>query len=383
MKYSKQAGMAFICASTVLFSTGSFAEESGFTASLKAAHTSDDNIFREASGTSDSFLNVSPDLSYTNAFGKHQFTLGYLGDYATYDKNTKENYSDHTVNGELLLDLSTSLNVNFKADYANLHESRGSSGVAASSALDITTLNKNSVFAGVTFGGQEAKMQLELDYEVINTDYTNNQQDSRDRRDDTVSTRLFYKVSAKTKAFVEAKQNNFNYLNSTKDSTEMVYHAGLSWQATAKTQGEIKVGSFDKNFDSASETDGEGTSIETNVTWSPKSYSNVTLGLTRTPQESAIAGDSFYTSNLLSLNWNHEFNPKFVLNLDANQGTDDYVSERKDVTTNTSLAMDYKFRRWLDFGLKLSNSKRTSTSSANEFTDNTVMFSATLLHSAK
>lgn len=384
MKYSKQAGMAFVCASTVLFSSASFAAEPGFTASVKATHTSDDNVFREKNGSSDSFFNVSPDLSYTNAFGKHQLTLGYLGDFATYDKYTKENYSDHTVDMDLLLDLSKQLNVNFKADYANLHESRGSSGVASNAALDVTTLNKNSVFAGVAFGREEAKMQLELDYKVINTDYTNNQQDSRDRRDDTISTRLFYKVGAKTKAFVEAKQNNFNYLSSasTLDSTEMLYLAGVRWAATAKTQGEIKVGSFDKKFDSATETDGSGTSYEANVTWSPKTYSNVTLALSRKPQESAV-GQSFYTSDLMSLNWNHEFNSKFAMIIDASRNEDDYAGARRDTTTNSALGVNYKFRRWLDFGLKLSNAKRTSNNSANEYTDNTVMVSATLLHDGK
>jgi len=385
MKYSKQAGMAFVCASTVLFSSASFAAEQGLTASVEAAHTSDDNIFRERNGSSDNFLTVAPDLSYTKAFGKHEFTVGYNGKYASYDKNTKENYTDHIVDADMLLDLSKQFNVNLKANYSTLHESRGQSGVSSDAALDVTTLDKNSVFAGVTFGRKEAKMQLELDYEVINTDYTNNNQDIRDRRDDTVSTRLFYNVGAKTKAFIEAKQTNFNYSSSSSalDSTEMLYHAGLRWQATAKTQGEVKLGSYDKDFDSATETDGDGTSYEASVTWSPKTYSNLTLTSARKPDESAIAGESFYTSTLTSLNWNHEFSKKITVILDASQSEDDYSNTRNDKTTNTGISVDYNFRRWLDFGLSFKNSKRTSNNSANDFTDNTVMFSATLLHDGK
>ena len=384
MKYSKQTGMAFVCASTVLFSSASFSAEQGLTASVKAALTSDDNVFRERNGSSDNFITVSPDLSYTKAFGKHQVTIGYNGAYASYDKNTKENYTDHTVDVDALLDLSKQFNVNFKADYANLHESRGQSGVASNAALDVTTLNKNSVFAGMTFGRKEAKMQVELDYGVINTDYTNNNQDIRDRRDDTVSTRLFYNVGAKTKAFVEAKQTNFNYTSSasTLDSTETFYLAGVRWQATAKTQGEVKLGSFDKKFDDGTETDGSGTSYEANATWSPKTYSNVTLALSRKPQESAT-GQSFYTADLMSLNWNHEFNPKFAVNLDVSRTEDDYSDARRDTTNNASVGVDYKFRRWLDFGLKYANAERSSNNSVNDYTDNTIMFSATLLHDGK
>jgi len=386
MKYStKQAGMTFVCASTVFFSSASFAVTQGLTTAVEAAYTSDDNVFREKNGTSDSFLTIAPDLSYTKAFGKHEFTAGYNGKYASYDKNTKENYTDHTVDVGMLLDLSKQFNVDLKADYSTLHESRGQSGVSANAALDVTTLDKNSVFAGMAFGRKEAKMQLELDYAVINTDYTNNNQDIRDRRDDTVSTRLFYNVGAKTKAFVETKQTNFNYSSSssTLDSTETLYHAGLRWQATAKTQGEVKVGSFDKDFDSATETDGDGTSYEASITWSPKTYSNLTLTSSRKPQESAIANENFYTATLTSLNWNHEFSKKITVILDASQSEDDYSATRNDKTTNAGIAMKYNFRRWLDFGLSFKNLKRTSNSSANEFTDNTVMFSATLLHKGK
>lgn len=383
MKYSKQAWMAIVCSSTVLFSSACFAAEQGFTASVKAAHTSDDNVFREVNGSSDTFYTISPDLQYTKTFGKHDVLLGYRGAYATYDKNTKEDYTDHFVNLDVLFDLSKQLNVNFIADYSNEHESRGQSGVASSAALDITTLNKNSVFAGITFGGTDAKMQVELDYTVVNTDYTNNAQDFRDRRDDTISTRLFYKVGADTRAFVEAKQNNFDYLNSTLDSTEQLYRAGLRWEATAKTTGEVKVGTYDKNFDSAAQTDGSGTSYEAYLTWSPKTYSIVNLSLSRLPQESAVGG-SFYTADAMSVNWAHEFNTKVAVNLDANQTTDDYAAGgRKDKTTTAGLGVDYKFRRWLDFGLKYTNSKRTSNAAANEFTDNTVMVSATLLHDGK
>jgi len=385
MKYSKQAGMAFVCASTVLFSSASFAAEQGLTASVEAAYSSDDNVFREKNGSSDDFLTVAPDVEYTKTFGKHAFTAGYNGKYASYDKNTKENYTDHTVDVDMLLDLSKQFNVNFKADYSTLHESRGQSGVSASAALDVTTLDKNSIFAGVTFGRKEAKMQVELDYKVANTDYTNNNQDIRDRRDDTVSTRLFYNVGDKTKAFVEAKQTNFNYSSSSSslDSTETLYHAGLRWQATAKTQGEVKVGSFDKDFDSVTETDGDGTSYEASITWSPKTYSNLTLTSSRKPDESAIANENFYTATLTSLNWNHEFSKQITVILDASQAEDDYSATRKDKTTNAGVAVKYNFRRWLDFGLSFKNSKRTSNNSANEFTDNIVMLSATLLHDGK
>lgn len=383
MKTSNKAGMAIVCASTLAFSSFSFAAETGFTASAAISHTSDDNVFRDAANTSDTIFTVSPDLLFTKAFGKHQLSAGYKGAYATYDKNTKENFDDHTVNLDLLLDLSTKFKVDLKSEFAKAHESRGTSASAAANTADeVTMLDKNTLFAGFTIGRDSSKAQVELDYSVIDTKYTNNSQSTRDRKDNTASARVFYNVSDKTRLFAEAQQNNFDYINSNSDSTEILYHLGLRWDIAGKTTGELKVGTFDKKFDSSAFADEDGTSYLASVLWSPMSYSNFTFSLSSAPQE-ATTGDSFYTASYASVNWLHDFNSKFALAVDYSDGTDDYSGTRKDKIKSAGLGMNYKFRNWLDLGLKYTNSKRDSSAANSDYTDNLVMFTATLLHGDK
>lgn len=380
MNSSNKAGMALVCTSALLFSSTSFAVEPGFTASVAAGYTTDDNLFREANGSSDTFFTVSPDLRFVTALGKHQLSAGYRGSYASYDKFTKENYNDHLVNLDLLLDLSKVVNINLIADYSNEHESRGTSNVATTG--DVTLLDRNSVFAGFAFGADTAKMQAELDYKITNIDYTNNAQDTRDRRVGAVGVRALYNVSDKTKVFVEARQNDFDYLNSTRDSTETLYYAGGRWDITGKTTGEFKIGTYDKNFDAATETDGDGTSYSANMIWSPKQHSRFTLFAEEAAQESNYA-DSFYTSQLSSLGWEHDFSDRLALNVDLSLTTDEYSGGRKDDTTSAGLGVKYEFRRWLDFGLSYTNTERDSSDNTLDYTDNLVMFTATLLRESK
>lgn len=387
MNYSNKAGMAFVLAGTALFTTASYAQQQvdkpGFYGTIGASYASDDNVFRQAdSKVSDSITIISPELLFLKEFGKHQFTAEYIGKYASYNKSTGEDYSDHYVNADLFLDLTQKFDIDLQANYTKGHESRGASGVASNAALDVNKLTENSIFSGFAYGRDVAKAQVELDLEAKDLKYTNNDQEFRDRKTNAVAARAFYNVGSKTKVFVEAKQNTIDYHNDTatsfvnKDSTEKFYYAGLRWDATYKTTGELRVGSYDKNFDSATQTDGSGSSYLASILWEPKTYSRFTLALSRTPQEAATA-ESFYVSNLVSVNWVHDFNDKLGLNVNVSDGKDVYKgSTREDKLSTAGLGVNYKFRRWLDFGLDYTHSKRDSTDNTADFTDNLVMFTA-------
>ena len=378
--------MAVVCMGTVLISPISFAKQEvdkpGFYASVSANYSSDDNIFRQATAEkSDDITSIAPELLFIKTFGKHQFTAEYLGNYAKYDTSSTEDYTDHFVNLDLLLDLTRKFNINLQANYNKGHEGRGEAGVAAAAiSTDINEWDEKRLFAGFTYGRQTAKAQFELDIASTEIEYTNNNQSPRDRGNQIASLRGFYSIGNKTALFVEAKQNTVDYdqtAASDRDSTESFYHIGLRWDASYKTTGEVKVGSFDKDFDQVSRKDGDGTSYEALITWQPKTYSEFILGFSRSPQESAIAAD-FYTSRLISLDWSHDFNSKLALNMYVSDGLDEYAeSTREDKLTNAGFGFSYEFRRWLDVGLNYNYSKRDSTDNTADYTDNLVLLSVT------
>ncbi len=381
MNYNK-AGTAVACAAAVLFSSSSFAQladKPGFYSALSVSYTSDDNIFRQASTkTSDGILALAPELLFIKGFGKHKFSAEYIGDYASYAKNTAENYADHFVNFDLLFDLSRKFKVDLQANYSQSHEPRGSSGAVQNSSLAQNKLEDSRIFSSFTYGRKTAKAQVELDAAIVNTKYTNNNQSFRDRKMTTVSARVFYNLGNETALFAEIKQNDLDYLNSVarnRDSKENFYHVGLRWDASNKTSGTLKLGSYEKKFSSATETNGKGTSYEASILWEPKTYSHLTLGLSRLPQEASTA-DSFYTSSTASIDWKHDFNKKLTFNMNLSNGTDDYSGTRKDKLLTAGLGLSYKFRRWIDVGLDYTNSTRDSTDNTADYTNNLIMLKA-------
>lgn len=385
MKLFNRAGMASVCIWSALLTNPSYAqqklEKPGFYTSLTTFYTSDDNIFRQSSSQiSDTITTVSPEISYRKTFSKHQFSAEYLGEFASFSKNQTEDYTDNSVNLGFLFDFTRKFDAELKTSYKQGHESRGSSGVILVSPTKPTTWNKSNIFAGFTYGRKRAKAQIEMDYSRTDLAFTNNAQEYRDRKNDAVSARIIYRLGRKTAAFIEGKQNKVDYVNLAArnlDSNETFSYLGLRWDASFKTKGDLKIGRFKKNFNSAAETDGLGTSYEANIYWEPKTYSRFNLGVSRIPKETSTT-DSFYTSSQISIDWLHDFNSSFALTMNASSSIDEYSSARKDKLLNNRLGLNYQAYRWIHFGLNYTYSKRDSTDNTADFTDNLLMLNVTL-----
>ena len=377
MKDFNKAGIAVVCM-TMAFSSVSYARQEvdkpGFYASIAAAYASEDNIFRQPSAeVSDSAFIISPELLFIKTFGKHQFLAEYEGKFASYNKYSTEDFDDHALNLDVLYDLSRKLNIELQANHRQGHESRATSGTTFT---NVNTWKSNRVFAGFAYGRKTAKVLLEFDVALSDMSYTNNNQSLRDYDKTAISARAFYNVGSKTAVFFELKQNTYDYVNPgarNLNSVEDFYHLGVRWDATNKTAGMLKVGKFNKDFDSAAETNGDDTSYEANILWKPKTYSHFTLGFSSTPHET-VSTDSFYTRSTLFINWDHSFNSRFSLNANLQEGEDDFTGTRKDDLSDARIGVKYKFRRWMEFDLDYKTEKRDSTLNALDYTNNAFMF---------
>lgn len=268
----------------------------GFFPAVELAYQHDDNILREENNEeSDNIFSVSPDLVWRWFFGKHRLTAQYAGDYAEYDTNNNENYDDHFLFADLLLDLTPKLNVDLQANHSRGHEARDSAGLTPGVSAKPNEWKENRLFGQLTYGRRIANAQFELDLEGRKLDYTNNNQEFRDRDTDSVTGRFFYNLGPKTSVILEASHRDIDYTTSgirDLDSQERFYHVGFRWEATYKTTGELKVGRFEKDFDSSAEEDGNGASVVGKVTWEPRTYDRVTFTAARQPNETSTTDSS-------------------------------------------------------------------------------------------
>lgn len=352
-----------------------------FTPSAGVTYSNDDNIFRqEGSKTSDDISTISLGLGAEWLLGKHSLSAQYGGEFAYYDKNTNEDYKDHSLGASLLLDLTPKFNLDLNANTRRGHESRGSSGVASGVTAIPNKTEDNHLFAGLSYGRRSAKAQIQLEFDAGELHYTNNNQQGRDRDTDSLTGRVFYNIGPKTALIFEALNRDVDYLNPgsrNRNSTERYYNLGLSWEATYKTTGEVKIGRFTKKFESASEANGSGGSVAASIVWAPKTYSQVTFGASRQASETSTT-DSFIINSVVSADWEHAFNPRLRFSANISDGKDDYSGSREDNLSNRGMGLKYRFRPWLDIGLSYSYAERKSNEADSSFEDNIYMLSLTI-----
>jgi len=86
------------------------------------------------------------------------------------------------------------------------------------------------------------KFQLRLDYSNFCLDYEDDFNQDTDRMDNSYAAYVFFRMTSKTSIFLEYDFADIGYDSSTKDSHEHRYFAGIRWEMTGKSSGQIKGG---------------------------------------------------------------------------------------------------------------------------------------------
>ncbi|MDH5184255.1 MAG: outer membrane beta-barrel protein [Gammaproteobacteria bacterium] len=350
----------------------------GFYPGLGLSLASDDNIYRaETAAISDTYYLLNPSLLYKTEFGKHGLDVSYAGSYGYYQDVSGDNYTDHNANADLKLDLTPKFNVDLQVGYTDAHEPRGTSGTDLVVSPTPNLWNESRVFGEVLYGRRTNKGQFSLSYESLQTGFTNNSQDERDRNVNNIMGKFFYNYSSKTSFLFETELATVDYVSATApvnlDSSVSHNFIGAKWEATAKTTGEIKVGSINKDLKDATLDDFSGNGFDINISWKPKTYSTVQLTASRYTRESATATDSFYVSDVYNLAFRHAFTERVEMNANITPGTDTYSGTREDSLMGIGVGVNYKLNRLLDLGARYISSTRRSNVAGADFDSTVVM----------
>ncbi len=189
-----------------------YPDKPGFYPAVRLDLTHDDNIYRTSSNEqSDTVFSLSPALLFSWHLGKHRFTAQYLGEYAEYDSLNDENYDDHAFNAGLMLDLASKFNIDLQAGHDRSHEERGVAGLAPGFSLKPNEWKENSLSALATYGRDFARGQFQFEIERNELDFTNNNQDFRDRDTNEYVGRFYYRFMPKTAALFEIRRRDIDY----------------------------------------------------------------------------------------------------------------------------------------------------------------------------
>ena len=345
---------------------------------VKSSHN--DNIASTETNEIESWITrINPNLVLQGERENTRFELSYSLEKGIYDSSSDDNYLDHTVNGLVNIIGNSRNRVDLRAGFNKGHDARGQetgglqSGQSQPLEYDLTTLE-----AIYTYGGREAKGRIELKANFADKDYSNFKAitDSKNYSQTGAGGTFYYRVTGKTSALFEVNHSDIDYDASNKNSTTTKFLTGLTWDATAKTTGKIKVGWSDKDFDDSSLKDADGVTWDGLVTWNPRSYSTVSVNFGQEFAEST-SNDAFIDTNNYGVNWGHFWSDKLKSTVAFNSVVEDFSNtSRKDTSDTFTLGFNHDTKRWLNLGVGYTFTDKNSDLANSSYKSNEITFTA-------
>jgi len=362
-----------------------------FTPTLDLETYYTDNLWLTEDREEDTWVGVlTPRLQTWIQDGVNTYSLILELQDSTYESSSDDDFTDYIAKFDMHHEFNAKNVVNAMAEYYDGHEQRGTGlieGDIVFATDEPVEYTKTSFGGDYTYGSKEGQGRVMLAAKTADYQYDNFRDFTRyrDYVADTFAGTFFWKLAPRTDALFEATATNNDYdeddpldLAGTLTSDEYNYLVGVEWDASAKTSGHVKVGVYDRQYDSNARQDEDGPTWEVGVTWLPRTYSAVDLTTRRFTQETNGLGDAVDTQEF-SLGWNHHWNQRTQTTLRGQYYTEDYQgASREDDNYVGEARFDYEYRRWMDLGVGYRYEDRDSEIDSFSYSANIVFFEAKL-----
>lgn len=344
-----------------------------------------DNMFKSASNEVDTrLLLLNPRLQAIVDDGSSSFSLLAEAIDGDFSATSEDDYTDWRVAADTHLQVSTRNAFELNAGLFSTREMRGT-GFSQGGLLPSDPDSYEETTAGISYlyGDSESFFSFDLTAGIYDKTYDNNRLQTRfrDREDDQLSATAYFNVSPRTNILFEYRSTDVDYTTDptailgapdSLDSEETYAFIGVTWEATAKTTGSIKVGQGDKEFSDGDRADADGAVWEAAILWEPLSYSIVTLNAESGFGEAVGQGNALETENY-NLSWTHAWSNSLSHSLSLYTSDDDYIgSQRTDEFDVLSLRVDYQVRRWFDVNVSIAREERDSSFSLFNYKENVI-----------
>jgi hypothetical protein len=362
-----------------------------FTPTLDLETFYTDNLWLTDTQEKDTWATVvTPRIQAWMQYGPSDNSLSLEAEDSTYLDSGDDDYTDYTTRLDIHQEFTARNTLNVFGEYYDGHEKRGTGLIEGGLSLitDKPVEYELTSFGGdYTYGSLESQGRVKLAASSAEYDYQNYRDISRyyDRTEDELGGTFYWKVAPRTDALVEVRyiDNDYDQRDPTNPfgsytSDEMNYLLGVEWAATGKSSGHIKLGMYDRDYDSGARKDEEGFLWDVGVEYRPRSYSRFNLDTRRYYQETSGLGNAINTEEI-TLAWNHQWDRRSSTGLTLGASVNDYEgSERNDDNYNVEARYDYAFRRWMDIGGGYRYEDRDSDLNFYSYTENVFFLEARL-----
>jgi len=323
-----------------------------------------DNRSQSSSGTSGGLYRISPDLSLTSDWSRHELDLSLRGTYTGYPGDTDDNEGSVFAAGNLRLDISEATQVTTTVSYSYTQEDDGSAE-SSGSGTDYDQEYAASLSGTRALGIVAATASIGAERNV----YTSDGGGSQSGRDNTLYSaglRLDGNTGSVFSPFVEGPLLLRRYdetcsdsLCEKRDANGYEIKGGVTIASGPKVTGELGAGwriedIEDNRLDALS-----GLVVDASLVWSPSRLTTVTAGLGTSFEATDIDGASGSIIYSGDLRLAHGFSDRFVAETGLGYSFRTYegvsIEERTltgfggvtfALTQNVALTADYTHRRF-------------------------------------
>lgn len=350
-----------------------------FTPTLQVSQSYDDNIRAVEDNAQSSWVNGIAPTFVLEAQGRQgTYALTYSADNQSYASSHNDDHTDHHLDADADLEFNSRNRLKLNAGYDKVES-------LASENQNIepdkfTTSNVGGVY---TYGAETARAQIDLgaNYQELRYQNTDRLNANKERDTTALSTTGYYRISPMTRVLLEARHTDYDYLSNTDlNSNNVGLLGGVTWDATAKTTGTIKIGAEKKRFDNSRNDDVNGSMWEAGVSWSPRTYSTFNLK-TRRGFDEGDDGAEVIKSQSTTISWDHEWLDRVSTEVSYNYTDNQYQGiDRDDKIDTFGLGLTYEMRRWLDIGIGYKYAEDDSSAAGESYERNiyAVSFTASL-----
>lgn len=354
-----------------------------------------DNVYLQADGNEveSTITRIAPALSLIGDMGAIQWNANYRAEQGTYSKDEDDDYLDQNINVAAGFEVNARNQIDVNAAFNSAHDARGAGALEGAAALDVLAEpdQYEETTAGVqyTFGADSAFANIVASADTYQKRYDDNKQqdgstiDNSERDYDKVTALVGAQLnlSPATKAVFEISQASISYDASDDDTREgdnLKILAGMSWDITGKTTGEVKLGSATRDFKNTDEDSTTRLSWSANLTWEPMTYSSVALYSAQSNNETATVG-SYIANTYTQVSWDHSFSTFVSAGIEASRSADTYVgASREDETISYGLNVTYSPKAWMDVKASFNQADRDSTNNDLDYAGQVVNLGITL-----
>ncbi|GGK05554.1 outer membrane beta-barrel protein [Pseudomonas matsuisoli] len=360
-----------------------------FTPTLAVSESYDDNIraLRDEEKTSSWITSINPTFLLSAEDRNSAYQLEYSFNSDIYHSDSEATNTDHHLVFRSIMEFTSRHRLAWNLQYHRVEEVadvfywENDNPVDGDNSTEyVVSDDENDKFsrsiagATYTFGAREARNQIEVGANYEARRYFNGGGLNDDREFDSVqlNTVWYHALGARTKTLLEGRVTDYDYVNDTsrRSSTNYALLGGATWDATAKTKGNIRLGAQRKNFEDSTRSDYTTPMWEASVSYSPRTYSTFTLASRRAFDE-GDDGASTVRNQTTSLGWKHEWSPFIRTELEYRLADREYKSSgRNDDLTGYGAGVIYSPVRWVDVSLGYRRLDNDSNDARRDYTRN-------------